>query len=108
MTAVPKTLDNVALTLKANIYFEGGVMSHTVHSPDGQRRTVGLIRPGQYHFTTGAPEQMDIISGDCRVQLAGDKSWKSYKAGESFNVPGNSAFDISVEGGITEYLCTFR
>lgn len=101
-------LENVALKLKANVYFDGGVVSHTAIAKDGSKKTVGLIRPGQYHFTTDAPERMDIIAGSCRVQLAGAKDWKAYKAGEGFDVPGKSAFDIAVDSGLAEYLCIFK
>lgn len=100
-------LSNVTLKLKANIYFDGGVVSHTATSADGKRQTVGIIRPGRYHFTTDAPERMDLVAGDCRVQLAGESGFKSYSAGQSFNVPAKSSFDIEVAKGIAEYLCTF-
>jgi len=101
-------LSNVSLKLKANVYFDGGVVSHTLTSESGARQTVGVIRPGTYHFTTDAPEQMDIIAGACRVKLAGDAAFKTYQAGQSFNVPGKSAFDIAVDSGLCEYLCTFK
>ena len=100
-------LEKVTLKLKANVYFDGGVVSHTVLADDGARKTVGVIRPGEYHFTTDAPEQMDIIAGTCRVKLAGEKDWKTYNTGESFKVPGKSAFDIAVSSGLAEYLCSF-
>lgn len=106
--SIPATLPNVTATLKANIYFEGGVVSHTLVSADGSKKTVGVIRPGQYHFNTGAPERMDIIAGACRVKLAGQKDWTPFTEGQTFHVPGQSGFDINVEGGLTEYLCTFE
>lgn len=100
-------LKNVTLNLKANVYFDGGVISHTVLAEKGQRRTVGVIRPGTYHFTTDAPERMDIIAGACRVKLAGQQDWKTFSAGDTFNIAGKSAFDIAVDAGLAEYLCTF-
>ena len=108
MSAGVEQLDNVSVKLKANVYFEGGVVSHTVLSAGGKKQTIGLIRPGSYHFTTDAPERMDIIGGVCRVKLTGDNDWKTYHAGEFFNVPGKSAFDIAVESGLAEYLCSFN
>ena len=102
------SLTNVTVKLKANVYFDGGVISHTVLGTDKIRRTIGVIRPGRYHFTTDAPELMDIISGSCRVQRKGDKEPTVYKEGESFRVDGQSAFDIEVKEGLTEYLCTFE
>ncbi len=99
-------MKDVTLKLKANIYFDGGVISHTILK-NGERKTVGLIRPGQYNFNTDAPERMDIIAGSCRVKLKGETAFKTYGAGTSFNVPAKSAFDIAVDTGIAEYLCSF-
>jgi purine/pyrimidine-nucleoside phosphorylase len=96
------------LQLKANVYFDGKVVSHTVHTSDGARKTVGVIYPGSYKFDTGAPERMDIIAGDCRVKQAGESAWKDYKAGTFFKVPGKSSFEIAVDKGLAEYLCSFE
>jgi hypothetical protein len=49
---------------------------------------------------------MEINAGVCKVKLAGEKAWKTYKAGESFSVPGNTSFDIeTVE--MLDYVCHF-
>lgn len=103
MTSFP----NVTVDAKANIYFDGRVMSHTVHFPDGSRKTLGLIQPGSYHFGTAAPERMEIIAGDCRVTLDGSGEEQTFTAGESFDVPGHSGFTIVVDEGICEYVCSF-
>ena len=100
--------DHVTLKLKANIYFDGGVVSHSFTTKDGSKQTVGTIRPGEYHFNTDAPERMDIIAGTCRVKLAGEKEWKTFEGGQAFNVPGKSGFDIAVDKGLAEYLCSFK
>ncbi len=100
--------DSVSVVAKANIYFEGKVVSHTILFADGKKKTIGLIYPGEFRFNTGAPERMDIIAGECRAKLPGENSWKTYPAGTSFNVPGNSAFDIAVDLGIAEYICSFE
>jgi purine/pyrimidine-nucleoside phosphorylase len=101
-------IDNVALTLKANIYFDGKVVSHTIHTKEGARKTVGIIYPGAYKFDTGAPERMDILAGECRVKQAGESDWKAYGAGTFFKVPGKSLFEIAVDKGQAEYLCSFE
>ena len=101
-------MNNVNVKLKANVYFDGKVISHAITAADGTRRTVGVIQPGSFHFTTDAPERMDIIAGECRVQLAGETKWRTYQAGDTFHVPGKSAFDIAVDKGLAEYLCTFE
>lgn len=105
--SIPEKIEHVTATLKANIYFDGGVVSHAIVTGNGERKTIGLIRPGSYHFNTDAAERMDIIAGACKVQLAGEKDWKPYAGGQTFNVPAKSSFDIKVESGIAEYLCSF-
>lgn len=98
----------VTVICKANIYFDGRVVSHTVLFADGSKKTLGLIYPGSYRFSTAAPERMDIVAGSCRARLDGSAEWLSYEAGSGFDVPGDSAFEIAVESGIAEYICSFR
>jgi uncharacterized protein YaiE (UPF0345 family) len=100
-------LDNVSVKLKANVYFDGGVVSYTVLLGDGTKKTVGVIRPGTFHFNTDAAERMDIVAGSCAVKLAGETDFKTYAAGSFFNVSAKSGFDISVDTGLLEYLCSF-
>jgi len=106
--AVPEQIVNVAVKLKANVYFDGKVVSHSLVFPEGQRKTVGVIYPGKYHFKTDGPEKMEILAGRCRVKVAGEKTERTVSAGESFRVPGQSAFDIAVDENLAEYLCSFE
>ncbi|HYP74570.1 MAG TPA: pyrimidine/purine nucleoside phosphorylase [Polyangiaceae bacterium] len=99
---------NVTAVAKANVYFEGKVVSHTILLGDGAKKTLGLIYPGEFHFGTDAPERMDIVAGACRVRLDGSSEWKDYGSGSFFLVPGKSGFDISVASGIAEYVCSFE
>ena len=99
--------EGVGVVCKANVYFDGKVVSHTVEFNDGTKKTLGLIYPGSYTFNTGAPEIMEITAGSCRAKVAGEDAWKEYAGGSSFNVPGNSSFVIEVSAGITEYICSF-
>jgi len=98
--------DNVSVVKKANVYFDGKCISHTVLFPDGSRKTVGVIFPSTLTFNTAAPEIMEINAGTCRVRLAGETDWKTYGAGESFQVPGDSRFDIEVTE-MLDYVCHF-
>jgi len=41
------------------------------------------------------------------VKLADQQAWSSYQAGESFNVPGNSHFEIEVDD-LLDYVCHFE
>jgi uncharacterized protein YaiE (UPF0345 family) len=98
---------NVTALAKANVYFDGKVVSHTLLLAGGSKKTLGLIYPGEFHFETEAPERMDIVAGVCRVRLDGAAEWREYRAGSSFEVPAKSGFDIAVATGIAEYVCSF-
>jgi purine/pyrimidine-nucleoside phosphorylase len=98
---------NVTADAKANVYFDGKVVSHTIHFADQSKKTLGLIYPGKYHFGTAAPERMEIIAGACRVLLDGTTETLTIEAGSSFDVAGNSGFTIEVGDGICEYICSF-
>lgn len=104
---MPTEFSNVTVTSKANVYFDGKVVSHSLRFGDGSKKTVGLIYPGEYHFGTQAPERMEIIAGSCRVLLDGQTSSAEYGVGSAFDVPANSGFSIQVASGITEYICSF-
>ena len=99
--------DNVSVKKKANVYFDGKCVSHTLLMPNGTRKSVGVIFPSTLTFNTGSPELMEINLGECRVRLSGESEWKTYKAGDKFTVPGNSSFDIeAVE--MLDYVCHFE
>lgn len=100
--------ENVSVEAKANIYFEGKVVSHTLIEKDGAKKTLGLIYPGTFLFNTGAPEKMIITAGSSWVKLKGEQDWTPYPAGTEFSVPGNASFEIKVESGIAEYICLFE
>ncbi|MCX6866151.1 MAG: pyrimidine/purine nucleoside phosphorylase [Verrucomicrobia bacterium] len=101
------SFSNVTVDAKANIYFDGRVVSHSVHFPDGTKKTLGLIYPGNYHFGTAAPELMEIIAGTCQVVLDGTSEVLDIAAGSAFTVAANSGFTITVNAGICEYICSF-
>ncbi len=101
------SFSNVSVDAKANVYFDGRVVSHTIRFQDGSKKTAGLIYPGEYHFGTGAPERMEIIAGSCKVILDGTTNALEVPAGEHFDVAGNSGFTITVSAGICEYVCSF-
>lgn len=105
--SAPSQFSGVTVHTKANVYFDGGVVSHTVLFADGTKKTLGLIRSGNYHFGTGAPERMEIVAGSCKVTLDGQSAVQTYGAGTFFDVPGKSGFTIVVEAGLCEYVCSF-
>lgn len=98
---------NVTAIAKANIYFDGKVVSHSILFPDNSKKTLGLIYPGKFHFGTDKAERMEIVAGTCSVTIDGQTGTKDYTANSSFDVPAKSGFDIEVKSGICEYVCSF-
>jgi uncharacterized protein YaiE (UPF0345 family) len=107
MSAIPTEFHGVTAVAKANIYFDGKVVSHTILFPNGGRKTLGLVYPGTFHFGTDKAERMEIVAGECIVKLDGAAALNPYKAGHVFEVPAKSGFDIEVKSGICEYICSF-
>ncbi len=103
----PAQFENVTAIAKANVYFDGKVVSHTILLPSGEKKTLGLIYPGDFHFGTDLAERMEIVAGACSVKLDGQDAANAYSAGSAFEVPAKSGFDISVTDGICEYVCSF-
>ncbi len=102
-------IDGIAVTTKANVYFDGKCVSHAISYPDGTKKSVGVILPATLTFNTGAPEIMEGVGGSCEYRLDGTEAWVRASAGEKFSVPGNAKFDIRVtaETGPYHYICHF-
>ena len=107
MASLPSQFAGVTVVTKANVYFDGKVVSHSVLFADGSKKTLGLIYPGSFHFGTDAPERMEIVAGACKVTLDGQTAVNTYAAGTYFDVAGKSGFTIEVTSGICEYICSF-
>jgi len=97
---------NVTVVKKANVYFDGKVTSRTVLFSDGSKKTLGIMLPGGYEFSTASKEVMEILAGELEVLLPGAKGWKTVKAGELFEVPAQSKFSLKVKS-ITDYCCSY-
>lgn len=107
MNTMPTEFKNVTAVANANVYFDGKVVSHSIILSDGSKKTLGLIYPGKFHFGTDKAERMEIIAGQCRVKLDGRTEVTVHAAGKAFEVPAKSGFDIEIESGICEYVCSF-
>lgn len=101
-----ENIANVSINPLANIYFDGKCVSHGIVTADGAKKTVGVIFPASLTFNTGAPEIMEIVAGSCRYRLPGGE-WQVVNGGSSFNVPGNTSFDIEVTDTL-HYVCHFE
>jgi hypothetical protein len=56
--SIPEKFENVSVPPKANVYFGGRVVSHTLLFKDGTKKTLGLIFEGSFNFETNASETM--------------------------------------------------
>ncbi len=92
--------------LQSNEYFEGKVKSIGFTSSSTGRASVGVMVEGEYTFGTAQPEEMTVVSGEMNLLLPGEIEWKVYTAGEVFNVPGNSEFNLQIVEP-TSYLCRY-
>ena len=97
---------NVTVVKKANIYFDGKVASHTVLFADGTKKTLGVMQPGEYEFSTGAAEIMEILSGSLEWRMKDGAEWLPVSGGDSFRIPANSAFVMRVPV-VSDYCCSF-
>ena len=97
---------NVSVNTKANVYFDGKCVSHGITLADGTKKSVGVILPATLTFSTGAPEIMECVAGSCEYKLSGSDTWVKSSAGEKFNVPGHSQFEIRVTEAY-HYICHF-
>ena len=97
---------NVTIVKKANIYFDGKVTSRTVIFPDGSKKTLGIMFPGDYEFGTAEKEIMEILVGNLDVLLPGASGWVTFKEGEVFEVSAQSKFSLKVKS-LTDYCCSY-
>ena len=91
--------------IKENTYFEGGVKSLAFNQA-GADVSVGVMAGGVYTSGTAAPERMAVVKGALIVKRVGDDDWTTYQSGESFDVAGDSSFDLQVKEA-TAYLCEY-
>ncbi|MGB5918091.1 pyrimidine/purine nucleoside phosphorylase [Arcobacter sp.] len=98
--------ENVKIAKKANILYEGHVTSRAIEFEDGSKKTLGVMLPGEYDFTTIHEELIDIESGELEVLLPA-QDWKKIVAPQSFKVPANSKFKLKVVS-LVDYCCSFK
>jgi uncharacterized protein YaiE (UPF0345 family) len=101
-----KEFTNVTVVKKANVYFDGKVTSRTVLFPNGEKKTLGIMLPGEYEFSTGDKEIMEVLGGSMDVKLPGEGAFKTYKEGDSYEVPANSSFKLVIKE-CADYCCSY-
>ncbi len=96
---------NITLIKEANIYFDGKVTSRTVLFEDGTKKTLGIMLPGNYEFSTSLKEEMEILAGNFEYKLAGE-DWKTIEGSGVFYVPANETFQLKVHS-VVDYCCSY-
>jgi uncharacterized protein YaiE (UPF0345 family) len=86
---------NVTIAKEANFYFDGNVTSRTIFFSDGSKKTLGIMLPGNYEFTTEVKEIVEITEG-----------WKKMVKGMQFEVDKNSTFKLKVTKAF-DYCCSY-
>ena len=97
--------NNVEIVKKANIYFEGKVTSRTVIFPDGTKKTLGIMLPGEYEFSTDVKEEMEFLAGSLEYKLEG-QDWKSIEGTGVFYVPAKEKFQLKIHE-VADYCCSY-
>ena len=90
----------------ANIYFDGKVTSRVIKFKDGSIKTLGIMMPGQFEFSTEKHELMEILAGELSVLLPESDNWQTFQGGGSFEVPAKSIFKLEV-GSVVDYCCSY-
>ena len=97
--------DHVSVGKKANVYFEGKCVSHTVTLQDGTRKSVGVILPSSLKFELTTKEIMEVVDGKAFVSINGGPEL-TFVAGQSWEVQAGGYFQIRVEEPF-HYVCHF-
>ncbi|WP_028399934.1 pyrimidine/purine nucleoside phosphorylase [Ectobacillus panaciterrae] len=97
--------ENVGIIKKANVYFDGKVTSRTVLFQDGTKKTLGIMLPGEYEFSTSEKEEMEILGGKLEYKLNG-QDWELIEERGVFYVPANETFFLKVHT-VADYCCSY-
>lgn len=97
--------NNVHVIKKANVYFDGKVTSRAVLFENGTKKTLGIMLPGEYEFSTTVKEEMEILAGKLEYKLEG-QDWQVIEGSGVFYVPANESFQLKVHE-VADYCCSY-
>lgn len=98
--------ENVTISKKANILYDGHVTSRSIEFQDGSKKTLGVMLQGEYEFTTIHEMMFEVQSGELEVMLPAQE-WKKIVAPQSFKVPANAKYKLKVVS-LVDYCCSFH
>ncbi|MEN9295675.1 MAG: pyrimidine/purine nucleoside phosphorylase [Burkholderiaceae bacterium] len=97
--------EQVTVNKKANVFFDGKCVSHTVTLASGERKSVGVILPSTLRFDLSTREVMEVVDGTAHVSINGAAE-QAYAAGQSWTVEAGGYFIIRAEAPV-HYVCHF-
>lgn len=97
--------DGVSVGKKANVFFDGKCVSHTVTLADGTRKSVGVILPSTLRFDLSTKEVMEVVDGTAHVSINGAAE-QVFAAGQSWAVEAGGYFIIRAVDPV-HYVCHF-
>jgi hypothetical protein len=97
--------DQVSVGKKANVFFDGKCVSHTVTLADGTRKSVGVILPSTLRFDLSTKEIMEVVDGHAFVAINGGPEL-TFTSGQFWEVEAGGYFEIRVEAPF-HYVCHF-
>lgn len=100
------SLVNVEVAIKANVYFDGKCISHTVTLEDKTRKSIGVILPSTLRFDLTTKETMIVFAGEAFVSINGLPE-VLFSSGQSWVVEAGGYFIIRVEEPL-HYVCHFE
>lgn len=91
--------DHVTVETLADLSYDGYCSSRTLLFDDGRKKMLCIVLPCQpdikgYELTTQTSERVEIVAGECEVQVNGEPEASYYRPGQSFMVSGDSGFVI--------------
>ena len=95
---------DATISTRANVHFDGRVVSHTLELSDGSKKMLGVLLPASFVFIPKFSEVMEIIDGYLRIRAADGGTWLEYRTGNSFALPKDLAFEFEVMEPV-HYLC---
>ncbi len=98
--------NNVKIIKEANIYYEGKVTSRNIFFENGEKKSLGIMMPGEYEFGTDKKEIMEILAGELEILLPDDTEWIQINTPYTFEVPAKSSFKLKIKS-VTDYCCSY-
>ncbi|MFB6069510.1 MAG: pyrimidine/purine nucleoside phosphorylase [Halanaeroarchaeum sp.] len=98
-------LKDVTVRKEANVYYEGHVTSRELETADGDRKTLGIVLPGEYEFETDEREDIEIVEGRGRFELPTGETI-SFEAGDVASIPSDTTFTF-VADSVVDYYCSY-